>query len=292
MARGQSIMKKLLIQLDSDKHPSSFDRVVPFDAGVDDVLSYGLVTVEDVPALVQGAFFTRGVPDLKNTAIWIGGSHVPTGEALLAAVQKTFFGPFKVSLMLDSNGCNTTAATAVAKIVKALDVRNQRVVVGAGTGPVGMRAAGLLASEGARVILTSRTQERAQAAAESVSQRFGVKVDGAVLADEASARRVLEGAVALFTCGTAGAQVVSRAAWTASPTLKLIADINAVPPLGIEGIDMNDNGGDREGRISFGALGIGGRKMKVHRTCIARLFEANDITMDAELVYQVAKELV
>ncbi|HXV44921.1 MAG TPA: NADP-dependent methylenetetrahydromethanopterin/methylenetetrahydrofolate dehydrogenase [Anaerolineae bacterium] len=285
-------MKKLLIQLDSDKHPSSFDRIVPFDAGVDDVLSYGNVTVEDVPGLVQGAFFTRGIPDLKNTAIWIGGSNVPAGEALLAAVQKTFFGPFKVSVMLDSNGCNTTAATGVAKMVKAMDVRGQRVVVGAGTGPVGLRAAGMLASEGARVTLTSRTLERAQAAAETVSQRFGVKVEGAVLTDDSSARRVLEGALALFTCGAAGAQVVSKAVWTTIPNLKLIADINAVPPLGIEGIDMNDNGSEREGRISFGALGIGGRKMKVHRTCIARLFEANDILMDAESVYQVAKDLV
>jgi hypothetical protein len=285
-------MKKLLIQLDSDKHPSSFDRIVPFDAGVDDVLSYGHVTVEDVPALVQGAFFTRGISDLKNTAIWIGGSNVPAGEALLAAVQKTFFGPFKVSVMLDSNGCNTTAATGVAKIVKAMDVRGQRVVVGAGTGPVGLRAAGMLASEGAQVTLTSRTLERAKAAAETVSQRFGVQVEGAVLTDDASARRVLEGALALFTCGAAGAQVVSKAVWTTIPNLKLIADINAVPPLGIEGIDMNDNGSEREGRISFGALGIGGRKMKVHRTCIARLFEANDILMDAESVYQVAKDLV
>lgn len=285
-------MKKLLIQLDSDKHPSSFDRIVPYDAGVDDVLSYGNVTVEDVPALIQGAFFTRGVPDLKSTAIWIGGSHVPMGEALLAAVQKTFFGPFKVSIMLDSNGCNTTAATAVAKIVKAMDVRGQRVVVGAGTGPVGLRAAGLLAGEGASVTLTSRVLERAQAAAETVSQRFGVKVEGAVLADASSARHTLEGAVALFTCGTAGAQVVSRAVWTEISSLKLIADINAVPPLGIEGIDMNDNGNEQEGRISFGALGIGGRKMKVHRTCIARLFEANNILMDAEQVYQVARELV
>jgi hypothetical protein len=285
-------MKKLLIQLDSDKHPSSFDRIVPYDAGVDDVLSYGNVTVEDVAALVQGAFFTRGIPDLKNTAIWIGGSNVPAGEALLAAVQKTFFGPFKVSVMLDSNGCNTTAATGVAKIVKAMDVRGQRVVVGAGTGPVGMRAAGMLASEGANVVLTSRTLQRAQAAAEIVSKRFGVKVEGAALADDASARQALAGAVALFTCGAAGAQVVSRAIWTTLPDLKLIADINAVPPLGIEGIEMNDNGSEREGRISFGALGIGGRKMKVHRTCIARLFEANDILMDAESVYQVAKELV
>jgi hypothetical protein len=194
--------------------------------------------------------------------------------------------------MLDSNGCNTTAATGVAKIVKAMDVRGQRIVVGAGTGPVGLRAAGLLASEGAQVILTSRTLKRAQAAAETVSQRFGVKVEGAVLTDDSSARRVLEGALALFTCGAAGAQVVSKAVWTHIPTLKLIADINAVPPLGIEGIEMNDNGSEREGRISFGALGIGGRKMKVHRTCIARLFEANDILMDAESVYQVAKDLV
>lgn len=285
-------MKKLLIQLDSDKHPSSFDRIVPFDAGVDDVLSYGNVTPEDVTGLVQGSFFTRGIPDLKNTAIWIGGSHVPTGEALLAAVKKTFFGPFKVSVMLDSNGCNTTAATAVAKMVKALDMRGQRVVVGAGTGPVGMRAAGMLASEGAKVVLTSRSLDRAKAAADIVSKRFGVEVEGAALTDDASASQVLAGAVALFTCGTAGVQVVSKAVWTGAADLKLIADINAVPPLGIEGIDMNDNGSEREGRISFGALGIGGRKMKVHRTCIARLFEANDILMDAESIYQVAKELV
>lgn len=285
-------MKKLLIQLDSDKHPSSFDRIVPYDAGVDDVLSYSQVTVEDVEGLVQGAFFTRGIDQLKNTAIWIGGSHVPTGEQLLAAVQKVFFGPFKVSVMLDSNGCNTTAATGVAKIVKALDVHGRRVVVGAGTGPVGMRAAGLLALEGAKVVLTSRKLDRARAAAEAVNRRFGVEVEGAALADDDSARRVLEGAVALFTCGAAGAQVVSRAVWTTSPDLKLIADINAVPPLGVEGIDMNDNGATREGRISFGAIGIGGRKMKVHRTCIEKLFEANDVVMDAELVYGVAKELV
>lgn len=285
-------MKKLLLQLDSDKHPSSFDRIVAYDAGVDDVLSYSNVTVADVENLVQGGFFTRGVPDLKNTAIWIGGSNVPTGESILEAVQGAFFGPFQLSVMLDSNGCNTTAATAVAKIVKALDISGKRVVVGAGTGPVGMRAAGLLASEGADVTLTSRSKQRAQEAAEIVNKRFGVEVQGDMLADDDSARAVLEGAVALFTCGAAGAQIVSESVWTDTSSLKLIADINAVPPLGIEGIDMNDNGEERNGRIAFGALGIGGRKMKVHRTCVARLFDSNDVVMDAEEVYAVARELV
>lgn len=285
-------MKKLLLQFDSDKHPSSFDRIVAYDAGVDDVLSYSNMTVEDVETQVQGGFFTRGVPDLKNTAIWIGGSSVPMGELLLEAVQKAFFGPFELSVMLDSNGCNTTAATAVAKIVKALDVRDKRVVVGAGTGPVGMRAAGLLAGEGALVTLTSRTQNRAEEAANNVNQRFDVTVQGAVLADDATARQVLDGAVALFTCGAAGAQIVSESVWTDIPSLKLVADINAVPPLGIEGIEMDDNGTERNGRIAFGALGIGGRKMKVHRTCVAQLFTSNNVLMDAEQVYAVAKELV
>ena len=286
-------MKKLLLQFDSDKHPSSFDRVVPFDAGVDDVLSYGNVAVEDIEGLVQGGFFTRKISDLKNTAIWIGGSNVPTGEALLEAVRNSFFGPFELSVMLDSNGCNTTAATAVAKIVKEVDVNGQKVVVAAGTGPVGMRAAGLLASEGANVTISSRRKEGADKAAAYVNERFGVDtVTGTVLSDAETAREALDGAVAVFTTGAAGIQLVSEEIWSSIPSLKLIADINAVPPLGIGGIDMNDNREERNGRISFGAIGIGGPKMKVHRTCIARLFEANNVVMDAEEVYAVAKELV
>ena len=286
-------MKKLLLQFDSDKHPSSFDRVVPFDAGVDDVLSYGNVAVEDIEGLVQGGFFTRKISDLKNTAIWIGGSNVPTGEALLKAVRNSFFGPFELSVMLDSNGCNTTAATAVAKIVKEVDVNGQKVVVAAGTGPVGMRAAGLLASEGANVTISSRRKEGADKAAAYVNERFGVDtVTGTVLSDAETAREALDGAVAVFTTGAAGIQLVSEEIWSSIPSLKLIADINAVPPLGIGGIDMNDNREERNGRLSFGAIGIGGPKMKVHRTCIARLFEANNVVMDAEEVYAVAKELV
>lgn len=285
-------MKKLLLQFDTDKHPSSFDLVVAYDAGVDQVLSYSNINEEDVAGLVQGGFFTRAAADLKHTAIWIGGSHVPTGERVLAAVQKTFFGPYSLSVMLDSNGCNTTAATAVAKIVKALDVRGQKVVISAGTGPVGMRAAGLLAREGALVTLTSRIQARADHAVKAVEARFGVTITGALLADETTARQTLDGATALFSCGAAGAQIVGKAVWSTIPTLKLVADINAVPPLGIEGVEMKDNGVEREGRIAFGALGIGGRKMRVHRTCVAQLFESNTVLMDAERVYEVAKELV
>src|SRR6476660_3576451 len=120
-------------------------------------MSYGGVTDASVRDLVHGCIFTRGPKDLHHTAIFIGGTDMAAGEKLLAAVTKSFFGPMRVSVMLDSNGSNTTAVAAVAKIQQAAgEVRGRRVVITAGTGPVGLRAAGLLARAGADVVITSR----------------------------------------------------------------------------------------------------------------------------------------
>ena len=139
-------MRKLLVQLDSSPHPSVFDQVVAYDAGADAIMSYGGIADGDVRDLVHGCIFTRGPKDLHNTAIFIGGTDMAAGERLLAAVRKSFFGPMRVSVMLDSNGSNTTAAAAVAKLTQAVggDVQGRRAVITAGTGPVGVRAAGLL----------------------------------------------------------------------------------------------------------------------------------------------------
>src|SRR5260370_27221908 len=143
-------MRKLLLQLDSSKLPSVFDRVVAYDAGADEVMGYGGVTEADVRDLIYGCIFPRGPKDLKNTAVFIGGTEMAAGERLLAAAQKTMFKPFTVSLMLDSNGSNTTAVAAVAKMRQAAGgVRGQRVVIVAGTGPGGIRAAGLFGQRGA-----------------------------------------------------------------------------------------------------------------------------------------------
>src|SRR5687767_3075183 len=102
-------MRKLLLQLDTSPHPSVFDRIVGYDGGADVVMSYGGVTPETVRDLVHGAIFTRGPKDLRNTAIFIGGTDMAAGERLLKAVRQSFVGPFTVSVMLDSNGSNTTA---------------------------------------------------------------------------------------------------------------------------------------------------------------------------------------
>jgi hypothetical protein len=286
-------MKKLLLQLDSSPIASVFDRIVALDAGADEVLSYSNITRDNVRDLVHGAIFTRGPKDLHNTAIFIGGTDMSAGEQLLATIQQTFFGPMRVSVMLDSNGSNTTAVAAVAKLVQTVgDVRGRRAVVVAGTGPVGTRAAGLLAKAGAHVVITSRHADEATRTAAAIQERFGGRVDGIVVSDPSQIGSALGSAELLLNAGPAGHRLVPRDAWTNIASLKVIADLNAVPPLGIEGVDVTDSAADHNGVKAFGALGVGNFKMKVHRRCIATLFEKNDLVLDAESIGDVARELV
>jgi hypothetical protein len=285
-------MRNLLLQLDSSRLPSAFDQVVAYDGGADEIMSYGGVTPEDVRDLVHGCIFTRGPKDLNHTAIWIGGNNMSQGEQLLAMAVDAMFQPFTVSVMLDSNGSNTTAVAAVVKIEQTLgDLKGRRVVVLAGTGPVGQRAAGLLARDGARVIITSRKPEQGEKARQFISARFNVQVESTAMADPSQLARVLDGADVLLNSGPAGVQMVPKAAWTAVKSLKILVDLNAVPPLGIEGVEVNDAGTLREGIPAFGAFGVGNLKTKLHKRCISALFERNDLVLDAEKIAEIARQM-
>ena len=137
-------MKKLLFQLDTDPNPSVFDTVVAYDGGADHVVGHGPINPDNVGALVEGAIFTRAPKEKKFTAIFVGGSDMVAGQSLFTAVQKMFFADFRVSVMLDSNGSNTTAAAGVAKLGTSGTLDGKKAVVLAGTGPVGQRAAVML----------------------------------------------------------------------------------------------------------------------------------------------------
>jgi hypothetical protein len=284
-------MKKILIQLDGDRLASSFDAITAYDAGVDRVLAYGGVAPEEVRGIVYGAMFTRGVKDLKNSAVFIGGSSVPRGEALLDEAKAAFFGPVRVSVMFDANGCNTTAAAAVAKIRSKGDVKGKKIAVLAGTGPVGLRAAALLATQGALVTISSRVLARSQGACASIRERFGVEVSPAEAADAQGTAGVIEGSYAALCCGKAGVTLVPESVWSNHPTLKVLADVNAVPPLGVEGTESGWADHEKHGKSIFGAIGIGALKMKVHRACVAMLFDRNDLVLDAEAIYARALEI-
>ena len=284
-------MKKLLFQLDTDPHAAVFDTVVGFDGGADHVIGHGGCTPDNVRALVDGAIFTRSPKEKKNTALFIGGSDMVAGEKLLDAVQKVFFANFRVSVMLDSNGSNTTAAAAAAKLLGSGGVAGKKVVILGGTGPVGQRAAVMLTREGADVVLCSRGQARAEAACEAIKQRFDVDISPLGAATDEERTKAVEDAQIVIATGAAGIQLLSRDAWESNPSIEMLADANATPPLGIEGVDMMDRGEVRNGKTCWGAIGFGTLKLALHRACIATLFESNDKVLDAEEIFALAKTM-
>jgi hypothetical protein len=284
--------KKLLYQFDTDPVPAVFDNVVGYDGGADHITAYGGVTAANVGGLVEGAIFTRAPKDKKSTALFIGGANMAAGQALLGAVQAKFFGKFRVSVMFDCNGSNTTAAAAVAWLAHGRSLRGKRAVVLAGTGPVGQRAAALLSSEGATVAITGRKLDAVQAATASIKSRFGFDVEALAAATNEERGAAVAGAQVVLATGAAGITLLQANQWQEHPTLELVADANASPPAGIEGVAMTDRGTESHGKILFGPLGFGALKLALHRACIGRLFDQNDLLLDAEEIYALAKTMV
>jgi hypothetical protein len=283
-------MKRILIQLDTDPLPSTFDRVVAVDAGTDELFAYGGVTPDNVTSLVHGAMFTRGPDQLQNTAIFIGGSDVDAGEALLSAVTGTFFGPMRVSVMMDSNGSNTTAAAAVRAAARHLELEGTTALVLGGTGPVGHRAAQILAMRGASVRVASRSLVRAEQTCEVIrSAVHGAKVQAAESTGDGLMEE-LDSVQLLIAAGAAGVQFLSANQWQSAKSLKVAIDVNAVPPVGLEGIGVTDKAKEVGNIICYGAIGIGGTKMKVHKAAIERLFESNAAVLDTAAIAAIADE--
>jgi hypothetical protein len=285
-------VKKILFQLDTDPIPNTFDTVVAYDGGADCVASRGNIKPSTVGTMVDGAVFTRPPRQKKNTALFVTGSNMGEGEAVLAAIRNHFFGDFRVSVMLDSNGSNTTAAAAVAIIGQHLKLAGKRAVILAGTGPVGQRAGVMLAQEGAEVVLTSRRLERAKTACVAMHRRFGVDLIPAAAGDAAETAAALAGAHIVLATGAAGVQLLREKQWKNLPEIEILLDANATPPLGIEGIALGDRAAVHHGKLCYGAIGFGGFKLEVHRACIQQLFETNDAVLDAPEIFALARKLL
>jgi len=284
-------MKQILIQLDTDQHPSAFDAIAAYDADVDVVVAYGEITPDNLTDVVQGAIFPRGPDGLANTAFWVGGSKVRDGEAVFEAAQKLFFDPFKPSIMLDSDGSNTTAAAAVARVRSEIKLDGKKAAV-IGVGPVGLRTAELLGREGAKVKMFTFPPDafegkHRRASGIPVAQDAGFEViepDSSDALDEA-----LAGTAVVFAAGPAGIQILRRSGW-AQDGVKVVVDYSAADPVGIEGVDRGDDLDEEEGVKKLGALAVGGPKMKLQKACIRAMFATKGTVLDLEGVYDVALE--
>ena len=279
---------KILIQLDPDPHASVFDAVTAVDSGIDHLLQYSSVELSQVRDLVHGAMFTRGPDDLRSTAIFIGGTNVASGEQLLKQVTDCFFGPMRVSVMLDANGANTTAAAAVLSAARHVDLSTATATVLAGTGPVGLRAARLLANAGAKVRVASRSLQRASEACEALAKHAPAEQFQPVATDTSQqTAEALQGVQLVIAAGAAGVELIPADMLAQCDGLQVAIDLNAVPPLGIAEVKSTAKAVEVGGVICYGAIGVGGLKMKIHRAALQELFQRNDAVLDAQEIYDL-----
>jgi hypothetical protein len=286
--------RRILIQLDTDAQASVFDAVVAIDAGAERLLQYANVKPEQVRDLVHGAMYTRGPQDLKNTALFVGGSNVVHGEQVYRNAIDAMFDPFRVSVMIDCNGSNSTAAAAVISASRHLELEGSTALVLAATGPVGQRVAKILANEKCTVYLSSRSLERSQ---ECVDQLLGQGIPANRLiaissVDSTWTEKAIRESQVVFGCGAAGVRLMTSEQLEQATELRVAIDLNAVPPLGIEGIGLTDKGVQRGKRIDYGALGVGGLKMKIHKASVASLFESNSRAIDCQEMMIIGRDIL
>jgi methylene-tetrahydromethanopterin dehydrogenase len=293
--------KHILHMLTPLKHMSPFDANMAIDAGFDAVLTYSNVFLEEVPGLVQDAIFSRPPKTGVKTGMFFGGRNAILALDMLAAAKKAFVPPFGISLFADPSGSFTTAAAMVACVEKVLkDKKNRglkglKVIVFGATGVVGFSSAVIAALEGAKVTLAGYDGiKRVSDSAREIKARFDVEVRPADASDDAKKVQILADAEALFCAGRAGVQIVSSAQLAAAERLLIAADVNAVPPPGIEGMDMMANGVELtpNGALGIGPLAIGNIKYKTESGLFLKMIAASKpVRFDFRDAFTLAREL-
>ncbi|HWC89491.1 MAG TPA: methylene-tetrahydromethanopterin dehydrogenase N-terminal domain-containing protein [Pirellulales bacterium] len=281
---------KILVQLDTDQQPSLFDSIVAIDAGVENLLRYHGVNPHNVTELVHGAIFTRGADDLWRTAMFLGGSDVKVAESVLSQIRETFFGPLRVSVMVDPAGSNTTAAAAVLAAGRHVPLEGATAIVLAATGPVGQRVVRLLAREGALVKVASRNLQRAEALCEAIRGTVPeAQLSACAPHDGAQLEQALEGVQVVIAAGAPGVELLPAEVRERAKSLQVVIDLNAVPPAGLEGVEVIDRGTDRSGVKCYGAIGVGVTKMRIHKAALQLIFETNDRVLDIDELFELGR---
>lgn len=293
-------IKDVIIFLDTDKHVSPFDMLLVIDNFPQvEVHHYSQVEPSDARGLTQDAMFPRGPEGAAHTKLFIGGYDFDKAEAILETIKSTMFPPFEMAVIIDPRGANTTSAAMVAKVLgllekKRLDGFNRKkVTILAGTGPVGQICAKLMATDGATISITSRQEAKAKAVAEKLNKNLGAnKVQGLQASNPEETAAAVKDAEIILATGAAGTQLLPLTILKEAKQCKVLADVNAVPPYGIEGLKPKDEGAEViPGVLGGGALAIGALKNKVEVELIRKALASRKGIFDHTIAYQIAKSL-
>lgn len=292
----------ILHMLTPEKNLSPFDVNMALDAGWGSVVPYLNVELSEVTALVQDAIFSRSPSGVKRTGVFIGGRDVKTAMDMLRTARRSMvpdFG-FVIPAFADPSGSFTTAAAMVAMVEQELkqrfqtDLTGKKILALGGTGPVGQIAAVLAAKAGAHVKIIGRQLEKAQRTAELCNQEYGEGKTGISGDADANKAELIKTADVVFATAAAGIEVLSAELVAAGPQLKVAADVNAVPPPGIAGLEAHHKGtpitGSKSGAVGIGALAIGRIKYQAQHRLLLRMTEGQPVYFDYNDAFAVARE--
>lgn len=299
---SKPVKKTVIIFLDTDKHASPFDILTAIDLFPEaQILTYSNVEPQDSKRIIQDAMFPRGPDGAKQTKLFIGGYDVQKAIEILEIAKKTMFPPFELAIIVDPRGAYTTASAAVAKTLstsleKGLgDFKGKTIAVLAGTGPVGQIASRLYAMEGANVVVTSRDLARSTAVSSRINQELGdEKACGIQAASPDEIGGAIKDSQVILAAGAAGVTLLPlNVLKEHGKKCKVVADINAIPPLGVEGLKQSDENVEVfSGIWGIGALSIGTFKNKVEAQLFKKAVEAPKGIFDYKMAYDIAKQIV
>lgn len=293
--------KNILHMLSPLKHMSPFDVNMALDAGYDSVTPYSGVTLDDVTPLVQDAMFSRAPKDAVRTGVFIGGKDAGLALDMLELVAKTLLKPFEISAFADPAGSFTTAAAMVACVEKLLkDKKNlplakRKVLIFGATGVVGYASGVIAALEGADVVLAGHDGlERVQSKAEDMKKRFNIETHPLDTSSEDKKVAALAGVDVVLCAAAAGRQILTKEHLAAAKSLLISADVNAVPPAGIEGLELHANGQELAGgSLGIGPLAIGDVKYKTESGLFQRMAASSKaLSIDFRDAFALAREIV
>ena len=293
----------ILHMLTTAKNLSPFDVNMAMDAGWISAVPYINVEPSEVRGLVQDAIFSRSPKGLLRTGIFIGGRDTKQAMDMLKIAKNAMVPPFEVSVFADPSGAFTTAAGMGAAVEKELadnfgtTLAGKNILALGGTGPVGQAAAVISAQAGAHVRIIGRQLDKAERTAELCSQEFGdgkITISAGADADKAE---YMQTADVVFATGAAGIELLSAELIAQAPQLKVAADVNAVPPAGIAGVDAFDNGkpiaGSISGAVGIGALAIGNIKYQAQSRLLKKMLESDKpLYLHFEHAFEVAREFI
>jgi methylene-tetrahydromethanopterin dehydrogenase len=298
--------RSILHMFDPMPNNSPFDINMAMDAGFDVLMPYGNVKLDSINRLTQDVIFSRSPAGVKRTGIFIGGRDLGLAMDMLDASQQAMVPPFEVSVFADPSGAFTTAAALVACVEQELKVRHDKelkecnALVFGGTGPVGI-ATGIIASlAGADTALVDHLSiDAASDVAKAYNRRFGCTLRGACASSEADKVKLVSDVDIIFCAAKAGVLVLSSAVLKEAKQLKVAGDVNAVPPLGIEGIKRNDSGAplihaiNAQGAVGVGALAVGNVKYQLQNELLKLMLKTDkSLYLDFREAFNKARDLV